>query len=408
MTSSRCASENATAPPSSASAPAGEPRLRILHVAEAYGGGVLTAVNQLANGMARAGHDVILAHGLRPETPADYATLLDPVVRRVVLPFVRRIDPMTDLRALFALWRLLRGLQPDVVHLHSSKAGFLGRLAARLAGHSNVFYSPHMFAFQDSGVSQRKRALYQLLERLADRLLRATVTACSEDEAVAAHEVATRVALMENAVDVEALARHAREPDLHIANRVVTVVGLGRTDPVKRPELFEAVARLVGEHADVPVRFLWIGGGPTVFAEGSPVEQTGWLPRSEALQVLGNEADVLLQTSLSEGMPMSVLEAKAMGIPAVVTDVPGNRCAVTNGVTGFVREDRPHALAEAVVRLVRAPTLRERMAQSARQEARERFAFSRRLPEWLALYRGSTDDARQFPHSARQFERASR
>jgi glycosyltransferase involved in cell wall biosynthesis len=395
MTSNRCASENASVSHSAAGAPADGPRLRILHVAEAYGAGVLTVVNQLANGMAREGHDVVLAHGLRPETPAGYATLLDPAVRRVVLPFARRIAPLTDLRALFALWRLLRQLQPDVVHLHSSKAGFLGRVAARLAGRANVFYSPHGFAFQDRSASPRKRALYRLLERCADRFSCAVLVACSEDEATIAREVAAQVVLMENAVDAEALARHAGKPGRRDASREVTVVGMGRADPVKRPELFEAVARLVQEHAGVPVRFLWVGGGPAAFSKQSPVGQTGWLARPEALQLVGSQADVLLQTSVSEGMPMSVLEAKAMGIPAVVTNVPGNRCAVTNGVTGFVREDRPHALAEAVVRLVRAPALRERMSQCARREAYERFAFSRRLPEWLALYRRNAADARQ-------------
>lgn len=385
MTSSARASENI---PVSRSAAGGDgPGLRILHVAEAYGGGVLTVVNQLANGQARAGHDVVLAHGLRPETPANYEALLDARVRRVPLPFVRRIAPLADLRSLFALRRLLRTLQPDVVHLHSSKAGFLGRLAARMAGHDNVFYSPHGFAFDNRSASRRTRALYWQLERLAGRFSRATVVACSEDEAASARNVCSRVVLMENAVDTEALAHEAREAGAPVSGRPVTVAALGRTDPIKRPQLFEAVARLVREHAGVPVRFLWIGGGPAVFSDASLVEQTGWLARPDALRVLAAEADVLLQTSSSEGMPMSVLEAKAMGIPAVVTDAPGNRCAVTSGVSGFVREDRPHALAEAVVRLVRAQPLRERMAHSARQEAQQRFSHSRRLPEWLALYR---------------------
>jgi glycosyltransferase involved in cell wall biosynthesis len=361
-------------------------QLRVLHVVEAYGGGVLTAVNQLVNDLARESHDVVLVHGLRPETPEDFPALLAPSIRCIALPMTRRIAPLSDLRALIALWRLLRRERPDVVHLHSSKAGFLGRLAARLAGHRNVFYSPHGFAFQGAHQGARLRATYRVLERLAARFSDATVVACSESEKTLALDVARRVALVENAVNPQELERvapaaHERSP------RIPTVAALGRTDPVKRPELFAQVARLVREHAGVPVRFLWIGGGRHAFDADAGVEQTGWLPRDMALRRLADEVDVLLQTSACEGLPMSVLEAKAFGVPAVVTDVPGNRCAVAQGVSGFVRPDHAHALAEAVTRLIRAPALRERMARAAREEARTRFSNTRSLRDWLALYR---------------------
>jgi glycosyltransferase involved in cell wall biosynthesis len=361
-------------------------RLRVLHVVEAYGGGVLTAVNQLVNDLAREGHEVVLAHGLRPETPEHFSSLLAPSIRRIALPMVRRIAPLSDLRALLALWRLMRRERPDVVHLHSSKAGFLGRLASRLVGHRNVFYSPHGFAFQGTHQGARSRAAYRVLERLAARLSDATVVACSESEKTLAMTVARRVALVENAVnpqELEGMAPTVRER----LPRIPTVAALGRTDPVKRPELFAQVAQLVHRHAGVPVRFLWIGGGCYAFDAAAGVEQTGWLPRDAALRRLADEVDVLLQTSVCEGMPMSVLEAKAFGIPAVVTDVPGNRCVVAQGVSGFVRPGEAHALAEAVTRLVRAPALRERMSHAAREEARTRFSSTRSVRDWLALYR---------------------
>jgi hypothetical protein len=108
--------------------------MRILHVTEAFCGGVFTSLTRLSSGLARRGHAVHLAFARRPETPADVAAYVDPAVVLHELPLVRSISPVADLRGVFAVRRLLNELRPDIVHFHSSKAGVLGRAAAWTTG----------------------------------------------------------------------------------------------------------------------------------------------------------------------------------------------------------------------------------------------------------------------------------
>src|SRR5690606_23014779 len=109
------------------------PRTRVLHVVESFGGGVFTSVTQIVNHLDPEAFDVGLVYSRRPQTPPDVSPFLRPHVRRWYLPMASTVCVTKDLRAVAALTRLFRRERPDVVHLHSSKAGALGRVAARLA-----------------------------------------------------------------------------------------------------------------------------------------------------------------------------------------------------------------------------------------------------------------------------------
>lgn len=92
--------------------------MRILHVTEAFCGGVFTSLTRLSSGLAARGHDVHLAFARRPETPTDVASYVHASVTLHELPLVRAISPIADLRGVFAVRRLVRRLRPDIVHLH--------------------------------------------------------------------------------------------------------------------------------------------------------------------------------------------------------------------------------------------------------------------------------------------------
>lgn len=365
--------------------------MKIIHVVESYGGGVFTSVNQLCNGFAKD-NDVLLVHGVRDETPADFATALAPRVRALQIPFTREIRPAIDLQSLRSLIQLFRTERPDVVHLHSSKAGFLGRLAAALVGCRAVVYSPRAFAFLDPAQSKLKKRLYFLLEYLGART-GGVVVGCSRDEAKEATAVAKRVVQINNSIDVRFIESLEQGAARRNPNKPLTVGVHARVTDAKRPGLFLEVARLV-RRARPDIRFLWIGGGEPYFVDNKDVECTGWLSRPEALTAVSREVDVYLLTSAYEGLPLSVIEAAAMGKPSVCTAVSGTRSAVVDGYSGFLCNDLDAvALASAVLRLAADDDLRTTMGRQARALARKEFDTPLMLARYRELYEALVSSA---------------
>ncbi len=355
--------------------------MKVLQVCESFGGGNYSSVTQICNGLAGRGHEVHLGFSRRAETPADFAAQLHPAVVLHELHMTRSINPATDLRSLFELQALLRRVDPQVIHLHSSKAGFLGRAAGFLGGRNRTtFYSPRGLSFLQQDSSANKRGLFRWLEWGAARL-GGTLVACSQGELeqIRAHIAPRSSLLIENAVPVAMVP--PRQPRGDGKVRIGTA---GRISAARNPALFAALAaRLAGTQ----VEFIWIGGGEE--ADRSRLEQagvmvTGWLTRPQALARV-SELDLYIQTSLWEGMPIAVIEAQVAGIPAVVTDVLGNRDVVSDGQTGYVCRGET-AMATRLVELVADPTRRESLGRRARELALVRFDVERLLDELTAAY----------------------
>src|SRR3569832_641850 len=177
----------------------------ILHVVEAFAAGTLRIVSQMANSQAADGHRVSLAYSLREETPPNWRALLHPAVEPHYLPMRRALLPIADLRSLLALARLVRALQPDIVHLHSSKAGALGRLVSLQYPAARWYFSPHGLSFLQSDTAGRLHRVYLALERLL-ALAPATIVACSPSEAaLVERHLNRRAQLVPNGIPLEAV-----------------------------------------------------------------------------------------------------------------------------------------------------------------------------------------------------------
>ncbi|SFU19996.1 glycosyltransferase [Paraburkholderia aspalathi] len=357
----------------------------VLHVTEALGGGVLYAVAQLVNSQVDQGWVVVLAHSVRSDTPptADLDEIFSSRVKRVVIPMVTAPDIWRDFLAILLIWRLVRRVSPTIVHLHSSKAGVVGRLAGVLAGYrQRLFYTPHGYAFLRQDVSRIKRKLFLLFERMAT-FVSGNVIACSPSEAeMARHRVfAQRVQLVENAVR----PRVSKIASLEEGRLKVATVG--RISPQKAPGRFKAIAdRFSHSHAE----FVWIGDGEskselmTAGASEQTVSVTGWISR-EGVQETLLTADVFLLLSQWEGLPLSLIEAQLIGLPAIVSDIDGCREAVIDGVTGFVCHSDEDAVS-ALQRLIDDPILREKMGRAARLFATKRFALEKMVEGTFDAY----------------------
>jgi glycosyltransferase involved in cell wall biosynthesis len=350
----------------------------IVHVVESFGAGVLSIVADIANHQMRDGHQVSLIYALRDETPKNWRELFDPRIESYFLSMVRAIHPIRDLQSGWQLLGLLKRLKPNVVHLHSSKAGAIGRLVSLFYRRARYFFSPHGLSFLPNGGSVLKQAVFLWLEKgLA--LCPTTVIACSASEAEEIRRHLTeRVFIIENAVDpTEIPVKTGLNPRLRIGS-------VGRICPQKHPEAFAAIAK---ECKDLPLDFIWIGAGDAkgeALLRAAGVVVTGWMSRADVLKTL-SQWDVYLQTSRWEGMPVAVIEAMLAGLPAVVSNVTGNRDVVVHGETGLIA-NHPQGFVQALTTLTEAPESILTLGKAAREAALSRFSISHMIHTLYQVY----------------------
>lgn len=301
---------------------------KILMVCEAFGGGVFTYVSQLCNDMVDD-FEIYLAYSLRPQTPKNYKDFLDQRVHLIEMRYVglKKITNLkNDIAAIKELREIERNIRPDIIHLHSSIAGGLGRLAYGKR-HNTVVYTPHGYAHILMG-SGKRSCLYKVAEYfLGNRAL--TLTCCaSEDEE--AKKFSKRTAYIETGVNLVDLAASLDEIE-PVKNDKFTVFTLGRICVQKQPQIFNKIATLVPE-----ARFLWIGNGELEGELTAPnIEVTGWKSRKEALAI-AKGADVFVLCSLGEAIAMSLIENMYIKKLILVSNVMGNKSVIRDGINGYV------------------------------------------------------------------------
>jgi glycosyltransferase involved in cell wall biosynthesis len=306
----------------------------------------------------------------------------------IPLRHVRRaLSPIHDPLGLLELTLLFRRLRPDLVHLNSSKAGILGRLAAGLARVPIRVFTAHGWAFKaTSGLGAQ---LYLWADRVV-RPLTTMVICVSQTElraGLAARTcTAAKATVISNGVDMDAAPkRRQHEPG------AIEIVSVGRlAEPKDFSTLIEAVARL--EPGAVRLRVL--GDGPLRASLEAQIADRGV---SAAVELVGEVADVrpylgssdvFVLSSRSEGMPLSVLEAMAAALPVVATAVGGLNEVVLDGETGLlVGAGSAEELANALTRLIGDPGLRERLGDAGRRRAEAEYSLDRWRSAHLALYR---------------------
>ena len=367
-----------------------ERRPRLLLVATlAEVGGVATYLESLLPALAGRFEVTVAAHGDGPLV----AAAAESGARYHPLEHVRRsINPLRELRGLLELYRVCRSARPDVLHVNSSKAGILGRLAAAPARVPVRVFTVHGWGFRTNGPAW----LFLLLERLVERLTTMTICVAEAERALGIAKRTCRPArtvVIPNGVAVAADASPERPPG------TATIVSVGR---LKAPKdfgtLVDALSRVTIEY-----RAVVVGDGPDRQSVESAIEAAGLRDRVELLgersdvRSVLSRADLFVLSSRSEAMPMSVLEAMAEGLPVVASAVGGVPEVVVDEETGLlVPPGDAAALASAIERLLDDRELRVALGARGLERARTTFSLERFRADHLRAYRALLE-ARKLP-----------
>lgn len=350
-------------------------------------GGASVHVLDLATGAASAGVDVTVLVGGRGEL---FRRLTSRNIHCVSLEHLKReFSPVSDFLAFLELRRHLSELQPDLVHLHSSKAGVIGRLAANALSIPTVF-TAHGWAFTE-GISPLRRTIYRQIERYMVRFSDRIITVSDYDRRLALSAGVgseTMITTIHNGIPLQEHTAQVDKPD-----DTVTMIMVARFDDQKDQE---SVIRAVTDLPDLPDltwRLHFVGDGPNRTALEDMV---GRQSRGKHIFFHGAcddvperlaQADIFILMSNWEGLPLSILEAMRAGLPVIASNVGGVSETIDDGETGIlVSRGDVDQLRIAISTLIGDAELRKSMGDRAIKKFETEFSFEGMLSSTMNIY----------------------
>lgn len=329
-----------------------------------------------------------VAYGISSPGPW-VAELEEAGVRHVELrSSTRGVSFLSDIRASIEFWKAVRGLGLTVLHTHNPKPGIYGRILGRLAGVPVVVNTLHGFYATETD-SLLKRAVVYTLEAIASRFSDAELHQNIEDLELARRLRIVRPSrsrLLGNGIDLRRFdpvgvfpdTRSRIRSELGVGDDVVVVGTVGRLVAEKGfPELFEAVEGLGEGYLLVvigPVDPDKPDSLPTEMVERAERAGVRFLGMRTDMEDLYSAMDLFILASHREGFPRAAMEAAAMGLPVIATDIRGCRQVVQQDVNGMlIPVGDPASIREAIHALGRDPRRRQEMSQASRRIAEEEF-----------------------------------
>lgn len=358
-------------------------RTKLLLIAETLSAGVRTHVVDLVLNLDVKQFDIYLMYSPKRCDQAFIDNIPEMKKRASLIEsqHLQRAISFEDVNSFFEICKVIKHLRPDIVHCHSSKAGFSGRLAAKMCGVKKIFYTPHAYFFQNPDVSVKQSIFFVLAECFLSRLCTTTTFNVSEGERCCAieHKVdkPSKFKVIYNGLpDVELPGKSDARKLLGIPNNSFVVGNVARFFKQKDPYTFIDIAKSVLQKKE-DAHFVMIGDGPlyetclALVKDEPRIHLVGY--RSDANTVI-TAFDLYLNTSLYEGLPYSLVESLRAGIPVICTKVTGNMEVISEGITGsFFAPREIFAAVDKILTYQKSTFLKN----TCQNEFREKFALRR-------------------------------
>ncbi len=293
-------------------------------------GGAQLHVLELCQDQVNRGNEVVFVVG--NEGPLLDKVRRIPQVKTIVLKTLHReISPLNDIKAIFELRNIIKKEKPDIVHLHSSKAGTIGRLA-NIGLKSKAVFTVHGWAFTDGISSKRKKGIFRLIEKLVAPFSDLIICVSEYDYKIGMRD---RVINHRNAVVIHNGVPSPQNFNVfeRIVHNPVKLVMTARFSPQKDQEtLINAVSKLNKDD----YKLIFVGDGETLDANKALVKE---LQLQDNIDFVGfkkdvtpylKNSDIYILSTKYEGLPISIIEAMSYGLPIIATNVGGNSELVIN------------------------------------------------------------------------------
>jgi glycosyltransferase involved in cell wall biosynthesis len=371
-------------------------RIRVMRViARMNMGGPAVQVSGLMRGLNASLFDHRLYTGFCAANEADYLDVVATDVYAVRIEGLgRRVNLVGDLRAFFSLVKAIRDFKPDVIHTHTAKAGFLGRIASIVSLHPSIRVHTFHGHLLNGYFGTFKTSLVILAEKIlgnfTDYLL-AVGNKVRQDLQAAGIGYSKNFELMPPGLEINLLPRKKDAQAIYgLPSHMLQCAYIGRVTQIKRPDRFLDVVAEVKKRR-IEIEFLMAGDGELletcrerIAAEELPVKVLGW--QSDMGRVLA-ASDIVILTSDNEGTPLSLIQAGMAALPVVTTNVGSISEIVMDGVTGIVTNVNVMEMADALEKLAENVGLRSRMGSAAQEYTTANFGVNRLVHDHEELYK---------------------
>jgi len=357
-------------------------------------GGPAIQITTMLNGLPESVIDQRLYFGSCAPGEAEYISNIRAQDRLCRIPgFSRNIALKRELSVLLYLMRAIRSEKPDIIHTHTAKAGFLGRMAAILtlnkAKRVHTFHGHVLTGYFSPLVSQIYGQVERFLARHTDVIISVGDQVRNELEKWKIGSTNKHRVIYPGIPIGERIERSQARSDLGISQTRLTLAFIGRITPIKRVDRIIEVARLCKKN-ELDIQFILAGEGSEfsyfkniVEKENLPIKLLGW--RSDVERVL-SAVDALILTSDNEGTPIASIQGSLLGVPTIATNVGSLSDIVINGKTGILTSTSVDDIYQAIVRIYERPEVLAQMGKEAEMYAHEKFSVARFLKEYEDLY----------------------
>jgi glycosyltransferase involved in cell wall biosynthesis len=370
--------------------------IKILYILEATSGGTQKHVVDIAKSIDKTEFQIDIIYSIFRNK--HFIEESNGIFNKMYGLPIKRSAAISDISNILKIRKIIKQNKYDIVHCHSTKAGFVGRLSALISNHPNVIYSPHGFMFCDTRIKMR-RLLYLHLEKYLGYITHKLIAVSgSERDLALQHNIVPikKVTTLYNSIDPSEFNdfqyKNRVKEKLNDRNSEIILGTVGRLYYQKDPITLIKSFKIINDQYP-NTKLIIVGDGPL---EQECIKLINKLQLQDKINLVGSQKnskaflkmfDIFILSSHYEGLPYALLEAMMMGIPSVGTDVVGIKDLIINDETGYlVEEENYHMLAQAVIKLLENPELLTTFSLNSKSRAELSFNFAQGIKEYEEFY----------------------